>query len=422
LNLAPEVVHGEEHNEEMLSRVRSLLLFSVENRGPKVDARFGLKKQDAMVERWKAIFSKYDIEGTGTLGYENIKHMVRADLKIAERLVTDAQIHTLFNAIDEDHGGLVEFNEFLDFVQQPSTKGTISEQEVVNSVARGIRLALRRNKIRIGELEANFHSFESSGDIATGELGPNDVIRFFRKHIGLSKHECSDKSLRTAFNSMDEDGSGKMSMEELMDFIKFCSQGAVRKEVPSRVSGLLAGMRGELPPRSPSRRPGTLPDSPSSHLPFCLNGRERASTGRLASTTDCWLARADSEPTLPSLSMRRSQESFRQGLPSISSRDGDSSPKGAASSSRFCPCSFQPDVSCIGMGSTARSLSLQSVREKRVWNGKFPGKVRGGYMLLKGARSLNQVEERLFEAGIDVRGNYHKIGRYGEGMRGNIHL
>jgi len=230
------------------------------------------------------------------------------------------------------------------------------------------------------------------------------------------------QNLKAWFKGLDEDGSGKMSLEELMDFIKFCSQGAVRKEVPSRVSGLLGGMRGELPPRSPSRRPGTLPDSPSSHLPFCLNGRERASTGRLASTTDCWLARADSEPTLPSLSMRRSQESFRQGLPSISSRDGDSSPKGAASSSRFCPCSFQPDVSCIGMGSTARSLSLQSVREKRVWNGKFPGKVRGGYMLLKGARSLNQVEERLFEAGIDVRGNYHKIGRYGEGMRGNIHL
>merc|ERR1719373_1105486 len=49
--------------------------------------------------------------------------------------------------------------------------------------------------------------------------------------------------------------------------------------------------------------------------------------------------------------------------------------------------------------------------QKQIWSGALPSKTCGGYVLLKGAQALNKVEERLFEAGIDVRGNYHKLGR-----------
>merc|ERR1719199_1164088 len=106
-----------------------------------------------MMERWKAIFSKYDLDNTGTLFLSDVKRMVRRDLKIADRLVTDQQISTLFHAIDEDGNGQVDFHEFLSFVQQPSSRGTISENAVVDSVARGVRLALMRNKIRIKDLQ-----------------------------------------------------------------------------------------------------------------------------------------------------------------------------------------------------------------------------------------------------------------------------
>merc|ERR1712216_1049779 len=112
-----------------------------------------------------------------------------------------------------------------------------------------------------------------------------------------------------------------------------------------------------------------------------------------------------------------------------------SEPSVAVSAMRTCPAGFGqlPASSTRDTGSEAgdddnspRSIGGKSVHgeinrginqptepkpKKRVLNGKLHGKTSGGYMLLKGAHALNQVEERLLEAGIDVRGHYHKLGR-----------
>jgi len=400
-NLEP--LKGDDVNlPEMLSRVRSLLAFSVENRGAKLEMGCKNRRAEMMIESWKNIFSKFDKNCTGNFQLEAVRNIVRRELKIADRLVTDDHLNKLFDAVDTDRNGIISCDEFLDFVQQPSLRGSMSEDAVVNAVARGVRLALRRNKIQINELQETFYTFDESGDIATGELGPNDMIRFFRKVLKLAKHESSDKALRIAFYAMDEDGSGKMSLEELMDFIKFCSQVGPSTGTPLRVKGLIAGMSGQLPPRIPSRRPGSMPGASMTHLPFCLNGRDISSAGRLAQTTQRgFLTRADSEPSLPSLGMRSTQPNIMSKTFSPSSliiRDAcsepgdDESPTSAGRVSFGGPCK-------------------EKVPKKRVWSGQLPGKTHGGYMLLKGAHALNQVEERLFEAGIDVRGHYHKLGR-----------
>jgi Ca2+-binding EF-hand superfamily protein len=420
----------DDHVEENLSRVRSLLVFSVEHKGPKIDSRSGVKKSDVMSERWKAMFTKNDTEGTGILSVDNIRRMIRRDLKISERLVADQAINDLFNAIDEDGGGAVEFNEFLDFVQQPSTRGTISNEDIFNSVVRGVRLALHRNKIRVSELEANFRNFEESTDISIGELGPNDMVRFFRKVLKLTKHECSDKALRVAFSAMDDDGSGTLSWDEFTQFIKFCSTGAAsadpnispfQKESspPARVPGLIGGMAaflseqrssGELPTRTPSRRPGTLPGLPLARVPFCLNGRDTQDNCRLASSARP-LGRSESDSSL--LSSRTGQNWAKPGmagtLPQLVEPSDDTPPK--------CVC-FTPTgvTGCVvlkseGDRAARKNLRKDAASQKQTWSGTLPSKTCGGYMLLKGAQALNKVEERLFEAGIDVRGNYHKLGR-----------
>merc|ERR1711998_68904 len=130
------------------------------------------------------------------------------------------------------------------------------------------------------------------------------MIRFFRKALGLSTHECSDKALRVAFHAMDDDGSGKMSLDELMEFIKFCSLEPTHKVLPFRVPGLIGGMRGDLPPRMPTRRPGTFRGFPLSHVPFCLNGRDIESAGRLARNTRDGVIRSESDPAFCSMDNR----------------------------------------------------------------------------------------------------------------------
>lgn len=404
-NLAP-LVTSEADVNDMLSRVRALLVFSIENRGPKVDTRSGLNKADVMVERWKGVFLKHDREGCGTLGVEDIKRMVRLDLKIAERLVSDDQIQALFSAIDEDSGGSVEFSEFLEFVQQPSTRGTITDQDVTRSVERSVRLALRRNKIRVKDLQANFHSFDETGDVPTGELGPNDMVRFFRKAINLPKHECTDKALHTAFHVMDDDGSGKMSLDELMDFLTTCSLDAKPAPLPSRIPGLIGGMRcgcmlNTLPERLPSRRPGTCPGQ-LSQLPFCLGGRDIASAGRLSRTSQRVLARADSEPSIRTLALKPSTLKLKKHSSCTTYLDDAGM------------WILQDAGSEAGDCLESQILSPKSVHkvtpptQKRVWNGKFPSKTCGGYKLLKGAHALNKMEDRLLGCGIDVRGHYHR--------------
>lgn len=408
------LVSAQEDVEDMLSRVRSMLVFSVENRGAKIDTHSGIKKADVMCERWKAIFSKYDSDGSGTLGVEDIKRMVRRDLKIAPRLVSDKQIVVLFGAIDEDGGGSVEFSEFLEFVQQPSTRGTTTTEDILDAVARGVRLALRRNRIKVENLKEVFTSFDESGDVVggSGELRANDMIRFFRKALKLTKHECTDKALRVAFQAMDDDGSGSMSMDEFLEFMEFCSMEPGQKGLPDRVPGLIGGMAGHLPHRIPSQRPGSIRHCPLSRLPFCLNGRDIASNGRLAST-QAFLPRSDSAPSFPSLTSRTAQALNRQLSGGVKT-----------STCRGCSlCAELRDDDDDGGRSiqSGRSSKLDDMLEtfernavpKRVWNGKLPSKTCGGYdpKLLKGCNVLNKIEERLFEAGIDVRGHYHKLGR-----------
>merc|ERR1719491_755468 len=182
-----------------------------------------------------------------------------------------------------------------------------------------------------------------------------------------------------------------------MDFIKFCSQVGSSQPLPVRVPGLIGGMSGHLPFRIPSRRPGSIPGVPQTHLPFCLNGRDICSTGRLSQTTRGFLNRSESEPCLPSLGLRSTQ-------PHVMSRT-------------FSPTTWSQTIGDSGANESGgrqaspNSSSKDNMPKKRYWSGQLPGKTHSGYMLLKGANSLNQVEERLLDCGIDVRGHYHRLGR-----------
>lgn len=390
-NLEPLKGNGISNLAEMLSRVRALMVFSVENRGAKLNNDCAVRKAEVAMERWKTIFSKYDMKCTGIFQLDTIKTIVRNELKIAERLVTDLEIEVMFNTVDEDKNGIISVPEFLAFLQQPSRRGAQTEQDVVKSVARGVRLALKRNHINVNNLQETFYAADQSGEVATGELGPGDMIRFFRKALGLTKHESTDKALRIAFFAMDEDGSGKMSLEELMDFIKFCSQVGISAPLPERVPGLIGGMSGHLPYRIPSRRPGSLQGVPPTHLPFCLNGRDICSTGRLSQTTRGFLDRSESEPSLRSKQPNMMSRTFSPATGAQTMGDSGDDESGGRQSSP--------------------SNTFKDKPKKRYWSGQLPGKTHSGYMLLKGATSLNQVEERLFQAGIDVRGHYHRLGR-----------
>jgi Ca2+-binding EF-hand superfamily protein len=398
-NLMPLTRESEDACDQLMSRVRSLLVFSVEHQGPRIDPRSGLRKADVMMERWKALFSKYDVEGSGTLTLQNIRHMVRSDLKIAERILTDNHIRILFGMLDTDASGAIDFFEFLDFVQQQSTRGKVSDKDVLNSVSRAVRLAVMKNKIRAKDLETMFHV----GEIATGPTGDlrcEEMVRFFTKALKLTKDKVTDKAFQVVFNTLDEDSSGKISLDVLLDFVKSCTTEPSEKEKPVRVQGLIAGMRGVMLDHKPSRRPGidgVVPQSPKSSLPFCLTGRGNAARYRLASTSKPFLNISEPALTLPSISKPNlSQNMFKaasapnlRDVTEIDISDDDAPTSPGMITEKSCPVAGSP--------------------QKGPKSGKPLKKATGSYAVLKGGKCLNQVEDRLFAAGIDVRGRYHRL-------------
>lgn len=372
-NLAPPP-EDDVDTEDMLCRVRTMLKWRVAASGPKAK---GKKKSDVMTERFKALFLKYDKDGVGALAFEDIRRMCRTDLRIADRLVSDENLRELFSAIDEDGGGKVEFSEFLEFVNLPGKGPKATVDDIVQEVARTVRLALRRNKIYIGDLEQKFSNYDDGGDSApTGELGPEEMRNFFRRVLRLTRHECSDKNLNTAFKAMDDDGSGTMSADEFMDFIKFCNAGVQKKEVPTKVHGLLGGTRDFLDKKLPRHRPGTQPDMPLAHVPFCLNGRDLPPASRFASSQD------------RSAHMRVTRNHSRT---QSSSRSSMSKTEGSESGS------------VVSLPPMKRATSMPSMLPTG------SGSPSGGYKTIKGAEALNRVEQRLWECGMDVRGHYHRL-------------
>mmetsp|Transcript_74142 Transcript_74142/g.162285 ORF Transcript_74142/g.162285 Transcript_74142/m.162285 type:complete len:440 (+) Transcript_74142:283-1602(+) len=426
---------------QTLRRVRSLLLLAAQKGRAKHDTFREREKKET--EFFKKMYIACDKNSDGCLDFQEVMGMARRHLKIAERLVSDKQIHDFFNAIDADGGGQIEFTEFLSFLREKDHNSKVNDI-ILTQVKRVVRLAMQRKKMTIGELEHRFAHAKEEGIIDGGadhtNLGPEEMRRFFRKVLEVTAHEAPDKNLAIAFKAMDEDGGGTLDAEEFMHFLKqainerttlspqFENEGKV---VPS----LLGGMRGALPARLPRSRPGTTFGGGSSQLPFCLTGREL--DARTRQTLDMPTALRQkprrtgyraTEALVANLPVHYpSNHSFEIASFSQKGGGGPGSQKGndfggrrsssvpIFSSTAPSLMGLQQDPSPQAGHGEGGSSALPPVSQKKQENAAS-ATGRGFYSSVKGmlsqrdANMLNRIESRLFEAGVDVRGLYHKHG------------
>eukprot|EP00929_Paragymnodinium_shiwhaense_P109978 TRINITY_DN76628_c0_g1_i1.p1 TRINITY_DN76628_c0_g1~~TRINITY_DN76628_c0_g1_i1.p1 ORF type:complete len:404 (+),score=83.58 TRINITY_DN76628_c0_g1_i1:131-1342(+) len=395
--LSPE----ERENETMIRRVRSLLKLAVnKDGGKKLPAK---EKAVIQAQQWKEIFKQCDRNGSGTLSFADIKRMARIQLKIAERLVSDADLQSFFSAIDEDGGGTVDFQEFLSFVNKPESNAE-SNERIFQQVKRTVRLSMWKQGLTLDEVNRRFHNSAEEGivDVANGDgsLGPEEMRRFFRKVLNVSKHEAPDRNLVIAFQAMDEDGGGTLDSEEFLDFIRDALEddSQKRKEGDPYHPGLLGGMAGCLPARKPRFRPGTVPATGKvSTAPFCLHGRFLEPTGRLAkSRTPACVLPMRIRPSISQPFLRAN------GLPDIMV-----SPKEAVAPEKTPQGSGLASVRTFGRATSVGSLQRSPTAAVRLGlDDEEP--INDNYHGMRGAEPLNRVEHFLFHAGIDVRGHFHK--------------
>mmetsp|Transcript_60897 Transcript_60897/g.175451 ORF Transcript_60897/g.175451 Transcript_60897/m.175451 type:complete len:437 (+) Transcript_60897:142-1452(+) len=430
--------------ESTIRRVRGLL---------KLAARKGLTGQEDPKERkqketefFKKLFMQCDRCGTGTLNFKEVLGMARKRLKIADRLVSDEQLWQFFCAIDKDGGGDISFWEFVSFVRAKERNVRLDEL-VLSSVKRAVRLAIQRQRLTLAQVEQRFSRCADEGIIDTaggdGSLGPEEMRRFFRKILDVSAHEASDRNLMIAFRAMDEDGGGSLDADEFMDFIReaiqeeatLCPPPPPRIQDEPRCSTLLCGMRGVLPERLPTTRPGTTYEFGRSAVPFCVSGRELESRFRICASSTTVVKsppanlRRHERPLAASLLPTGLPKSVQAGRTTAASFRHTHSGGffNAGSMTSTAPCSPNGTFGSPGMKT---SMSLPTLTQtaplmaagttnggaKEHGRERAPATVRGSYTAVLGmlsakdADALNRVEQRLFDAGVDVRGDYHKHG------------
>lgn len=440
---------GDEEDEEQgtIRRVRALLSLA---------AKKGHTGQEPPKERrqketefFKKLFVECDRNGTGTLNFSEVTQMIRKRLKIAERLVSERQLHQFFNSIDRDGGGDISFHEFLAFVRTQPRNHRLNEL-VLTQVKRAVRLAIQRRGMTLVQLEARFNRSAEEGIIDTaggdGALGPEEMRRFFRKILEVSAHEAPDRNLMIAFKAMDEDGGGSLDAEEFMDFIReavteemtLCPLSPRRPAEEPRQATLLCGMRGVLPKRLPTMRPGTTYEFGTATVPFCTNGREVDSKMRLSASSPavvksapCSVPRQERPlgatllPTgLPkSVATGRAQtaSSFRStsatnffmtaaAMDATSRAEDALSPKSGMMSRKLAGTTSLPSLAATAPAGFGEIKGKESMEPSR---SAAPAAARGHYTAVRGmlsakdANALNRIEQRLFDAGVDVRGQYH---------------
>lgn len=277
-----------ERQASTLRRVRSM----IELRAKRCSSLHDSPKERARKETefFKQLFLRCDGAGAGTLRRQDIVRMARTHLKIAERLVSDEDLHEFFTAVDEDGSGEIDCTEFLAFINVKEENAALNDL-ILKQVKRAVRLAFHGQKMTLEELMHRFNNAAAEGIIdsvtSDGSLGPEEMRRFFRKVLGIDAHDAPDKSLVIAFRAMDEDGGGTVDAEEVMAFVRTAiAEESALCPNPNKgqpyVPGLLAGTRGALPERSPKRRPGTTRSGGIASVPFCLTGRDAEPRTRIA--------------------------------------------------------------------------------------------------------------------------------------------
>lgn len=252
------------------------------------------KKADE-VSYWKEVFDKYDTDGSGALDLSEVTDMVRFVLKLSERVISDIELRDFFHHIDLNGDQMIDWNEWLQFVSQGRLKDTRPLSQVIDAVGRAVRGALRRNGMLPNQVEDRLKALPEVSERAPGrpiEEIPIDYELFklfLRKGLDISRHDCPDDFINRTFASVCGN-SLHTSFREVNDFFSVACLAKTHKEIGfgTTFPGLIGGMHGKLPSRSPTSRPGTFPFggtvSGATTMPFCLNGRNLPPATRIATT------------------------------------------------------------------------------------------------------------------------------------------
>ena len=181
------------------------------------------------------IFRRYDKDANGVLDLGEFKTAVRKGGKVTPVVMTDAELRQLFKAVDTDGSGDVSIDELIAFVWGSSS--SVSTRTTERTPRPAARKKPDEAKAHLSMLKKKLQSMSmTTMGSAGGKADPAEIFRRYdkdangvldlgefktavRKGGKVTPVVMTDAELRQLFKAVDTDGSGDVSIDELIAFV-----------------------------------------------------------------------------------------------------------------------------------------------------------------------------------------------------------
>lgn len=189
---------------------------------------------------WRKLFRYYDRDNSGLINFEEFKSAIRKDAKIGKEILSDKALHSLFDQIDTDGDGTMDYlNEFLPWVAPEGGEQDLPDSPERNTGYFAMMRTLERERQEVEMLNlckqrlraAAFDHldgfvnwlklFKKYDRDDSGEIEFHEFRMAIRKDAKINKNTLDDAQLLMLFKSVDLDGDGRVDYEsEFLPWLK----------------------------------------------------------------------------------------------------------------------------------------------------------------------------------------------------------
>ncbi|CAE7807489.1 CML25 [Symbiodinium necroappetens] len=183
---------------------------------------------EAVEKTWssktKEIFQKWDVHNTGVITRKRLQGLLS---QVAGKAVTEEEIERCISEADKNNNGLIEYNEFIEWLQQPCATVRMGSQGLeyfsLEAAVRPLYDVYDQN----GDGLVSMEEFVQCQTILQNCLGLRSETAApledqFKKQLGKESGSASlsvfDNSPKRAFGHVDADNSKGITFEEFLDW------------------------------------------------------------------------------------------------------------------------------------------------------------------------------------------------------------
>jgi len=170
-------------------------------------------------ESWDELFLSADKDRSKSLDAKELTEVVREKLHIPESSLPDHELQVVFAEIDMDKTGNISGPEFSRFVSR-GPRNPEEEAKLfairVQRVHRNLRLGMRNYKTDDAAVRKLFDRIDRGCD---GRISMHELMNFVRDDLKLTKWDVFESEMKAFYKSMDCNNDG-LDVNELVQLIR----------------------------------------------------------------------------------------------------------------------------------------------------------------------------------------------------------